>query len=130
MKIQTGLDGTNGNNNGFLRVDINGVNFVPSTSFFEPNQVVIDICFERLDSITVRNEDDDAWTGTINVKVDGVDKKLDCDECGGRLFEHEIVVDGNGDSGDQAPTNCLNGASCTLKISGKIFLNNYYSINI
>ena len=119
MKIQTGHVGKN---DGFLSVDINGYNLVPPSSYFQHEQVVMDTCFENLDNITVRNNKTNGWAGTINVKVDGVDKKLDCNECMGSKFEHEIVVDGDGDSSDLAPTNCLNGVTCTLTISGRIIL--------
>ena len=117
VKIQTGSGSSF--HEGFLEVSIDGVIKVPKT-YFKINQVVIEACFETFDNIKVTNENTDAWKGSITVKIDGADKKLSCDKCTGRSFENEVVVDGNGDSSDQAPTHCLNGESCSFIISGKI----------
>ena len=85
---------------------------------YDVNQIVLDKCYADLKTISVQNTNNDAWEGSITVTVNGTEQALTCDGCGGSPFNKEIVVDGNGDSADQAPTNCLNGKKCTLKISG------------
>ena len=84
---------------------------------YDVNQIVLNKCYADLKTISVQNTNNDAWEGTITVTVNGTEQALTCDGCGGSPFSKEIVVDGNGDSADQAPTNCLNGKKCTLKIS-------------
>ena len=113
VKIQTGPNGENGNNNGHLSVSINDV-----------NKIVIDECFAELYDISIENNNDDAWKGTIIVKENGEEVPLTCyNGCGGNAFNNEIVVDGNDDSTDQASTYCLNGQLCNLKLSRKEGIN-------
>ena len=68
----------------------------------------------------MQTQDNDAWKGSITVKINDVEQKLNCDKCSGSSFEYEVVVDGNGDSTNQAQTHCLNGTYCTFTIFGKI----------
>ena len=102
-----------------MQISINGVIAVPQ-AYFDKGQVVIDSCFETLDSITVQNTDNNAWAGTMSVTHNGHEDTLSCDKCGGDPFEHTIVADGNGDGDKLGPTNCLNGDACVFTISGKM----------
>ena len=94
--------------------------------WFDVNQIVCDVCFDNLFDISIQNNNDDAWKGTIIVKDmkknrgNGEEVPLACyNGCGGKAFNKEIVVDGNDDSTDQASTYCLNGQLCNLKLSKK-----------
>ena len=109
-----------------MQVSIDEVILVPQKQF-NFNQVVLDKCFKTLKSITLQNNDNDTWKGSVNVKINGVDIYLNCDKCelrdaGLTSFGHllEVAVDGNGNSTDQAPNHCLNVDSCTFTIVGKI----------
>ena len=105
------------------------INDIPKKQgWFDVNKIVIDECFAELYDISIKNNNDDAWKGTIIVKENGEEVPLTCyNGCGGNAFNKEIVVDGNDDSTDQdsthcctyASTYCLNGELCNLKISKK-----------
>ena len=89
---------------------------------FERNDVVIDECFSNVDSITVQNPKNNAWAGEIRVTKSGVKQNLtlSCNsDCNGGNFGGKIVVDGNRDGKNLAPSWCLNGKNCFLKIKGK-----------
>ena len=100
-----------------MTVSINGVQI--ANGYFDVNEVVMDQCFVIIEYIAVQNRNNDAWTGAITVTVNGVETGLKCEGCSGSPFRKFIVVDGNGDSKDQAATHCQNGDSCTLSVSGK-----------
>jgi len=115
VKIQTG---PTGGNKGHLSVLINDVPKVQG--WFDRNIIVMDECFAELYDISVRNNDEDAWKGTIIVKGNGEEVPLTCyNGCGGNAFNKEIVVDGDDNSDDQASTHCLNGQLCKLKLPRK-----------
>ena len=85
-------------------------------------QKVIDECFLRLDSITVKGRTFDGWIGEIIVTINGVKKDLTCTSgCTGGKFNGWIVVDGNleGKYNSSVSTRCLNGNSCILTVDGK-----------
>ena len=117
VKIQTGPNGTNDINNGYLNFFINGE--MNGVEWYDVNNIVLDKCYETLRNISIQNPNKDAWMGSITVTVNGTEAALACDGCGGNPFDKEIVVDGNIDSAGQAPTNCLKGKKCTLTLSGE-----------
>ena len=108
---------------GFLQVSIDGVIKVPQKGFYF-EETVLDRCFKQFDNITVQNKHNNAWKGTIVVTINGINIPLECKNCTGiksnSYGTHEIVVDGNEDSANEAPMRCLNGSSCTFTINGKI----------
>ena len=81
--------------------------------------MVVNQCMYDLQDISVQNINEDAWAGTISVTANGEEVPLTCDVCGGSPFDNRIVVDGNADSGNHAPTICFDGRPCTLTLSGK-----------
>ena len=117
VKIQTGPNGTNDNNDGYLNFFLDGE--MDGVGWYDVNNIVLDKCFEDLRNISIQNPYNDAWKGSITVTVNGTETALSCDGCGGNPFEKEIVVDGNNDSADQAPTNCFKGKKCTLTLLGE-----------
>ena len=85
-------------------------------------ETVIDECFTRLDSITVKGRTFDGWLGEIIVTMNGVKKDLTCIKgCTGSKFDGWIVVDGNaeGNYNSSDSTLCLNGNSCILTVDGR-----------
>ena len=132
MKIQTGSYRDYGGDQGNLSVTVEGN--CPCDGFFTQfhsgsvslekhgwfniNQIVLEQCFNDLTDIKVQNKEADAWAGTVVVKRNGEEVPLFCDGCGGSPFDKKIVVDGNSDGRDSAPTYCLNGKMCTLTLKG------------
>ena len=109
---------------------LNGSNgLMKIQGWFDRNQIVLDQCFDKLMDISVQNNNNDAWAGTIVVKRIGVEVTsggkeevevpLACSGCEGSPFDKTIAVDGNRDGTDQAPTYCLNGKICKLTLQGK-----------
>ena len=125
MKIQTGSNTKNGGNQGYLSVSVNGNTWHGwfKHGWFNPNQIVLEQCFDDLIDIRVQNTERDAWAGTVVVKRNGEEVPLVCEGCGGSPFDKKIAVDGNSDGTDQAPTYCLKGMMCTLKLKGKTITN-------
>jgi len=113
VKIQTGSRSDDRYNDGYVQITVNGNIEVPQ-KYFEYDQVVIDTCFETLDSISVQNENTNAWVGTISVTHNGEDENMSCDHCSGSSFERKVVADGDDNSSDMAPTQCMNGDLCTF----------------
>ena len=114
-------------NDGTLTLSINNVEQFVSKKF-ERKDEVIDKCFSSIDSITVQNPTNDAWTGEIKVTKTGVKQNLSlsCNNgCEGSKFGGKIVVDGNDDAKSQAPSWCLNGNKCFLKVKGKKCYHNF-----
>ena len=87
--------------------------------WFDRNQIVLEECFDDLMDISVQNNNNNAWAGTIVVKRNDKQVPLTCSGCEGSPFDKKIAVDGNWDGKDQAPTYCLNGKICKLTIQGK-----------
>merc|ERR1712126_91896 len=106
------ITGANVYNDGTLTLSINN-DLQFESKKFKRNDEVIDQCFASVDSITVQNPTTDGWTGEIRVTktTNGViqGRTLYCNSgCTGvKSFIRKIVVDGNGDGVDQAPSRCL-----------------------
>ena len=109
--------GHNLEDHGYLSLSINDGSWHNVSKWFECTETVIEQCFDNFYGITVTNDDTDAWTGTITVTVNGTEADLTCFGCGGDPFDKEIVVDGNNDGAEMAPTCCLNGQTCKLQLS-------------
>ena len=111
----------NGKIRGHLEFEING--WYNWGNWFNVNQKVVDKCFEDFEGMYVQNTHDAAWKGTITVKKNGIEVPLTCAGCRGIPFENvngnDIVVDGNDDSWDEAPTLCLHGTRCYLQLYRK-----------
>ena len=70
----------------------------------------------------VSNPTDEAWKGTVQYMVDGVEQQLECIGCEGDPFAGiitELVVDGNDNVG--GTFRCVNGDSCSLTPVGTYF---------
>ena len=131
VKIQTGSNGNNGGNQGYLSVAIKETLLdnkwvttpaapVKRDGWFDRNQIVYEQCFDDFEYITVQNKKTDAWAGTIIVRRNGVEVPLTCAGCGGSPFNKKIAVDGNSDGKDFAQTYCLNGKTCKLTLQGTV----------
>lgn len=87
-----------------------------ANDFYKKSVVVADFCLRGLQSITVANPSDNAWSGRIEVTDGGHPTLITCDGCSGltSLSNGEIVVDGNLDATKLATTHCLDGKTCSL----------------
>ena len=71
----------------------------------------------------MKGPDNDAWAGFVSLSTDGgkaysAGQCLSCKKGTGTL--NQIVVDGDGNSGEQATATCLGGATCGIQLLGKI----------
>ena len=83
---------------------------------FDLGEVVLSECYSSLESISFQNRDTDAWTGSVSVTFDSKEIAIVCEGCTGDEFSGTITVDGNTDSGNQAPTHCHNGDECVFRV--------------
>ena len=112
-----------------MRVLIDGV--LAKTGYFDYDEVVLNnTCYESIENITVQSKNfkkRDGWVGSITVTYKGEPIPLECSNCrkntyGNLKFGGLIVVDedpSNGFESAAAPTACVRGEACTLKISTK-----------
>merc|ERR1719370_1759006 len=117
VNITTGPNGNNGGNQGYLSVSINGL--MKKQGWFDRNQIVLEECFDELMDISVQNNNNNAWAGTIVVKRNDMEVPLTCSGCEGSPFDKKIAVDGNSDGEDQAQTYCLNGKICKITLQAE-----------
>merc|ERR1712136_145148 len=115
VNITTATRSTWPYSDGLLQVFVNNVSQFQEKKF-DFGETVIDACFPNLDTISVKDMNDDGWVGEILVRKNGVVLKISCIDCSGSEFDRKIVVDGNDDGRGAAPTECLNGNLCTLKV--------------
>jgi len=103
------------NADGYVQVTVNGVTEV-AQRFFEKGEVVLQRCYEKINSFSVQNTDEDGWIGILTMSRDGLPTPLICESCTGLGFDydftHLIVVDGNSDLAANDATYCQNGAVC------------------
>ena len=107
--------GKESNNDGTLTVTMNGV--VTANGNYGKGKVVIDTCFNSfgiLRNMTISNPSSNAWTGEIKITQGKMPTLIECDGCSGSVYYKNIVVDGNSDSSSQSPTQCFNGAICSI----------------
>ena len=95
-----------------------GSGFVPvSTSgrLYVPGDIVVDQCFDTIVGVQVRNQNLNGWAGSFDLSTDGKATyyTLICSDCTGTTNTMDIAVDGDASSG----SGCLNGRTCTLKVS-------------
>ena len=115
VNIITGNKSTNPNGDGYLQVFVNNVSQFQEKRF-DFGETVIDSCFPSLDTISVKTMNVDGWLGEIVVRKNGLVLRISCMDCSGSEFDKRIFVDGNDDGRGAAPTVCLNGNLCTLKV--------------
>ena len=92
---------------------------VTSGTSWSLGDTVLDACYVGFVGVQVTNPSGDAWTGSIEFSTDGgvTWNALTCANCSETsISTSSIVVDGNGDGGDQANCQCLSGATCTLVV--------------
>ena len=107
--------GKESNNDGTLTVTLNGV--VTANGNYGKGSVVIETCFDGFDAlktITLSNPSINAWTGQIKITQGKNPTSITCDGCRGSPYYRNIVVDGNSDSISQSPTQCFDGAACSI----------------
>ena len=78
---------------------------------------VLATCYNApVTGLQLRNPTTNAWTGSVEYSEDvgSTYSPLECSTCSVSGLTYSIVVDGNGDGANQASTQCLNGATCTL----------------
>ena len=90
---------------------------------FDRNQIVLDECFDDLTDISVKNNHNYGWAGTIVVKRNGKEVPLTCNGCEGSLFDKKIAVNG-GETGTVGGTYCIFNTICKLTLQGKKSNNN------
>mmetsp|Transcript_2965 Transcript_2965/g.6510 ORF Transcript_2965/g.6510 Transcript_2965/m.6510 type:complete len:1386 (+) Transcript_2965:77-4234(+) len=80
------------------------------------SEVVVDQCFEKILGIQVKNDNNIAWTGTIELSTDGkvTYSPFTCSSCTGITMTMPIAVDGYGGSNDLTTTRCPYGVACSL----------------
>jgi len=115
INIITATESTDTLSTGYLQVFVNNLPQFQE-KWFDFGETVIDSCFPSLDTISVKNTNYDGWLGEIAVRKNGLVLKISCIDCSGSEFDSQICVDGDGDGQSHAPTQCLNGNLCTLKI--------------
>jgi hypothetical protein len=115
LKIRTG---TKSHNGGRLIVQVktgsNWETVVKDT--FSKGSLVVNRCWEDKPQVRVKNDKNDAWTGSIYISADFGEKwsPLYCEDCHKTGLTNSIVVDGNSDSKNQADTRCWNKKYCSL----------------
>ena len=117
VKIVTGTSNISKWSDGYLQVSINNVQQI-ALKEFDYGEIVLDKCFSRIESISVTNQNENAWIGQIMVTKGTLPMRLKCNDCTGGLYQGGIIVDGDGNIQDTTHPTCLNGNSCTLVISG------------
>jgi len=112
------VTGTGSGNQGTVDVSVDqGSGYASKTSgqSWSQGQTVFDACFTTMLGVQVTNPTIDAWTGSIELSENGGGyAPLGCTNCTATGSSASIVVDGNSDGQQQANTQCLNGATCTL----------------
>jgi len=116
IKIITGSQAAN---DGLLtvNVDAGGGMFEVASGSFSTGSTVLQKCFStKIQGVQVQNINWNAWTGSIEVSRDGgaTYNAMQCDDCTVAGRTTNIVVDGDGDAGNQASTTCLDGKLCGL----------------
>ena len=118
------LTGNGGTDDGTLSLSINEVQQFQPNTYFSSGTTVIDTCFSNFESISISNPSNSAWHGKILVNYNGknINNKLTCPKCTGKPFDKNvkktIVVDGNHNGVDMAPTKCLRKHVCIIKLLG------------
>ena len=97
--------GTGARDDGDIAVNINGS--VAARSYHAAGSIVIQSCIKGLQTLTIQGTSNDGWAGNIAITVDGEPTTVKCQNCTGESYTRGIVVDGNSDSSDQAPTRCF-----------------------
>ena len=92
VQIVTGTSRTNGDD-GTLQVSINNIKF--QSRKFRLGELVIDICFSKLDSISLINPTNDIWAGAITYTKGGIKRQLLCNNCNSDLSQGKLVVGGS-----------------------------------
>jgi hypothetical protein len=105
-------------NDGRLIVQVNtGSNWKTiAKDKFKKGSIAVQSCYKQTPQVRVKNDKNDAWTGSIMMSSDLGRKwsPLFCDGCTKTGLTNNIVVDGNSDSKNQADTHCWNKRTCTL----------------
>ena len=114
--VTTGLASENDGNLNVLVDSGEGYFPVNFPKFYYGGNVVVDQCFDKLISVQVNNQLDDAWTGSIELSTDRKASyfPFECADCTGSTNSMPVVVDGGNDSYDQATTWCFDGRTCTM----------------
>merc|ERR1712060_457133 len=107
---------------GKITVEVNG--FITESAEFQPGQNVIDKCYSKFGSISIKNprtppSKPDAWVGEIQVTKFGSSKDLSlmCQGCENSKFNGQIVVTGGKDDAEcNEKACCLNGKKCIIKV--------------
>ena len=96
--------------------------WVSTGQFWASGSTVLQVCQERPFTIRLRAPSTNGWTGSVWRSEDGgssYGQPMVCAEgcTGSTSSAAAIVVDGDDDASDQATTQCLNGATCSLTFS-------------
>ena len=97
----------------------NGYDEVTTSDRYERGEVVVDLCFDRIVGIRVRNTHGDGWMGSFQMSIDNKRTWTDlkCVDCtNDSTGDMPIVVDGDG-NGSGTPSKCLNGNMCNIEVS-------------
>ena len=117
MCVQITTGAGNGDD-GDLTVNMNGS--IAARGFHVAGSIVLQSCIKGLQIFTIQGTSNDGWAGNIVITVDGDPTTVKCQNCTGESYTRGIVVDGNSDSSDQAPTRCfVEACSITWVAAGK-----------
>mmetsp|Transcript_4530 Transcript_4530/g.8414 ORF Transcript_4530/g.8414 Transcript_4530/m.8414 type:complete len:150 (+) Transcript_4530:417-866(+) len=112
------------NNGGYVDVQVDsGRGYVTVSTpgkYYNTSEVVLDRCFDKILGVQVKNENTDAWAGTIELSTDAkrTYSPFTCSNCNGtKNTTMPIVVEGDNNSIDQTSTRCHNGATCSIEVS-------------
>jgi ketosteroid isomerase-like protein len=116
------VTGTNGNNDGTLDVVIQSRRSRVSlrevyADYYRKGETVLQECFSEDFEVLVQNPTSNAWTGSVRLSTNGGSNYFPglCTPCTGTIGPaFQFVVDGNADSGDQAPVACFHGRQCVV----------------
>ena len=117
--------GTESSNDGTVDVYVDvGSGFelasASSGTNYGSGETVVESCYATPFELQVLNPSNNAWTGSILVSMDGGSTYVPatCTSCDAGTSTESIVVDGNDDGAGQAITQCLNGATCDISMTG------------
>jgi hypothetical protein len=117
LRIQTGNGKHNDGTVNILVDSGSGLNSEASGQFYNHNDVVLEKCYSNdIESVQVKNPTNNAWIGSIEYSSDGnvTYRAMSCTGCTLCMKTHQIVVDGNSDSGGLAEAQCLGGVECLI----------------
>jgi len=93
--------------------------------YYSHGDVVVDLCFDDIPGVQIRNQGTDGWAGSIELSLDGGVSyfPMVCTDCSGTTDFSPINADGDPESANMmATTLCVDGSTCTLAPAKSLWL--------